>query len=63
MKSGSFMDPPRKKTYRSHKNFIFECFNTALKTKLDGIKGPTYNEFDEAFCNVINIHAPPNVKA
>ena len=43
MKSGSFRSPPRKKVYRSYKNFDFECFNTALKTKLDSIKGPTYH--------------------
>ena len=58
MKSGSFRGPPRKKIYRSYKNFDFECFTIGLKTKLDSIKGPTYNEFDEAFCSVLNINAP-----
>ena len=62
MKSGSFRGPPRKKIYRSYKRVDFECFNTALKTKLDSIKGPTYNEFSEAFCSVLNIHVPLEVK-
>ena len=62
MKSGSFRGPPRKTIYRSYKNFDFECFNTTLKTKLDNTKGPTYNEFNEAFCGVLNIHAPLKVK-
>ena len=39
-----------------------ECFNTALKTKLDGIDGPTYSSFYEAFCSVLNIHAPLKIK-
>ena len=39
-----------------------ECFNTALKTKLDGIDGPTYSPFYEAFCSVLNIHAPLKIK-
>ena len=62
MKTGSFRVPPRKKMYRSYKNFTFECFNIALKTNLGSIKGPTYNEFDEAFCSVLNIYAPLKVK-
>ena len=62
MKSGNFSSPPRKKIYRSYKNFDFECFNTALKTKLDSTKSPTYNKFDEAFCSVLNIRAPLTVK-
>ena len=43
MTSGSFRGPPRKKMYKFYKNFDFECFNITLKTKLDSIKGPTYN--------------------
>ena len=39
MNSGRFRGPPRKKILRSYKNFDFECFNTALKTKRDSIKG------------------------
>ena len=39
-----------------------ECFNTALKTKLDGNDGPTYSSFYEAFCSVLNIHAPLKIK-
>ena len=54
MKSGSFRGGhPRKKIYRSYKNFDFKCFNTALKT---------YNEFVEAFCSVLNLYAPLTVK-
>ena len=62
MKSGSFRGPPRKNINRSYKIFDFECFNIALKTKLDCIKGPTYNEFDEELFSVLNIHAPVKVK-
>ena len=61
MESGRFRSPPKKKIYRSYKNFDFECFNIALKTKLDSIKGPIHNEFDEAFCSALNIHAPLKV--
>ena len=54
MKSGSFRGGhPRKKIYRSYKNFDFECFKTPLKTN---------NEFVEAFCNVLNLYTPLTVK-
>ena len=46
----------------TNRKSIFECFNIALKTKLNSIKCPTYNELDEAFCSVLNIHAPLKVK-
>ena len=62
MMSGSFRGPPGKKISRSYKNFNFECFNIALKTKPGSIKGPAYNEFDEEVCRVINIHVPLKVK-
>ena len=61
MKSGSLRGPPRKKIYRPYKNFDFECFNTALKTELDSILDSTYNDFDEAFCRALNMHAPLKV--
>ena len=38
MKSSSFRGPPRKKIYRSYKNFDLAYFNIALKATLDGIK-------------------------
>ena len=59
MKSSSFRAPPGKKIYKSYKNFDLEYFNIPLKPKLGSIKGITCNEFDEAFCSVLNIHAPP----
>ena len=62
MKSGRFSGPPRKNINRSYKIFDFECFNIALKTKLDCIKGPAYNEFGEELFSVLNIHAPVNIK-
>lgn len=62
MKSGSSRGPARKKIYKSYKNLDFECFNAALKTKLDSINGTTYNEFNEAFCIALNIHPPLKVK-
>ena len=62
MKSASFRAPLRKKIYSTYKKFVLKCFNITLKTKLDSIKGPTYIEFDEAFCSIVNIHAPLKVK-
>ena len=58
MKSCSFRAPPGKKIYKSYKNSDLEYFNIPLKPKLDSIKGITYNEFDAAFCSVLNIHEP-----
>ena len=58
MKSCSFRAPLGKKIYKSYKNFDLEYFNIPLKLKLDSTKGITHNEFDEAFCSVLNIHAP-----
>ena len=46
--------------YITHKNSFL--LKSALKTKLCSIKGPTDNEFDEAFCNVLYIHVPHQVK-
>ena len=62
IKSGSFRGPPKYKLYKSYKNFDLENFNIALKAKLDSIKAPAYNQFGEAFCNVLNIHAFLKVK-
>ena len=62
MKSASFRGPPRKKIYSTYKKFVLKLFNIILKTKLDSIKGPTYIEFDEAFCSIVNIYAPLKVK-
>ena len=59
MKSASLL---RKKIYSTYKKFVLKCFNIMLKTKLDSIKGPTYIEFDEAFCSIVNIYAPLKVK-
>ena len=38
MKSSSFKGPPKKKIYRSHKNFSTDTFNNTLKINLDNIK-------------------------
>ena len=54
MKSGSFRVPPRKKIYKLIKTFILNVLIFFLKTMVD-IKSPTYNEFDEAFCSVLNV--------
>ena len=54
MKSPGFRVPPRKKIHKFYKNFILNVLIFFLKTKLD-IKSPTYNEFDEAFCSVLNL--------
>ena len=47
-----------RKIYKFCKKFDFECFNISLTTKLDSIKSSSCNEFDEALCSVLNIHAP-----
>ena len=62
MKSGIFRGPPRKKVYRSYKNFDFEHFNIALKSELEKLNDSAYNEFETAFCSVLNRHAPIKVK-
>ena len=62
IKSGVFQWPPRKKVYRSYKKFDFEHFNIALKSELEKLSDSVYNEFETAFCSVLNKHAPINVK-
>ena len=62
MKSGIFRGPSRKKAYRSYKNFDLEHFNIALKSELEELNDSAYNEFEMAFCGVLNKHAPLKVK-
>ena len=62
MKSGIFRGPPRKKVYRSYKNFDFEHFNIALKSELEKLSDSAYNESETAFCSVLNRHAPIKMK-
>ena len=62
MKSGVFRGPPRKKFYRSYKKFDLEHFNIALKSELEKLSDSAYNEFETAFCGVLNKHAPIKVK-
>ena len=62
MKSGIFRGPPRKKVYRSYKNFDLEHFNIALKSELEKLNNSAYNEFETAFCGVLNKHEPFKVK-
>ena len=62
MKSGIFRGPPRKKVYRSYKNFDLEHFNIVLKSELEKLNDSAYNELETAFCNVLNKHAPIKVK-
>ena len=62
MKSAFFRGPPRKKVYRSYKNIDLEHFNIALKSELEKLNDSAYNEFDMAFCGVLNKHAPIKVK-
>ena len=60
--SGIFRRPPRKKVYRSYKNFDLEHFVTALKSELEKLNDSAYNEFETSFCGVLNKHAPIKVK-
>ena len=62
MKSGVFRGPPRKKVYRSYKKFDLEHFSIALKSELEKLSDSAYNEFETAFCGVLNKHAPIKVK-
>ena len=62
MKSGIFRGPPRKKVYRSSKHFELEHHNIALKSELKKLNVSAYNEFEMAFCNVLNKHALITVK-
>ena len=62
MKLGIFRGPPRKKVYRSYKNFDLEHFNIALKSELEKLNDSTYIEFETAFCRVLNKHEPIKVK-
>ena len=58
MKSGVFREPLRKKVYRSYKKIILDYFNIALKSELEKLSDSAYNEFETAFCGVLNKHAP-----
>ena len=67
MKSGIFHGPPRKKVYRSYKNFDLEHFNIALKSELGKLNDSAFGhdslyEFETAFCSILNNHAPIKVK-
>ena len=67
MKSGIFRGPPRKKVYRSYKNFYsehfdLEHFNIALKGELEKLNDSAYNEFETVFYSVLNKHAPIKAK-
>ena len=62
MKSGIFHGPPPKNVYRSYKSFDLKDFNIALKSELEKIIDSMYNEFETAFCSVMNKHAPVKVK-
>ena len=57
-----FCGPPRKKVYRSYKNFDLENFNIALKCELEKLNDSAYNEFKTAFCSILNKNAPIKVK-
>ena len=58
MKSGVFREPLRKKIYRSYKKFVLDYFNIALKSELEILSNSAYNEFETAFCGVLNKDAP-----
>ena len=62
MKSGIFHEPPQKKVYRSYKNVGLEDFDIVFKSKLEKLNDSTWNEFEMAFCSVLNKHAPIIVK-
>ena len=62
VKSGVCRGPPRKKVYRSYKNFDLEHFNIALRIELEKLSDSAYNQFETAFCGVLNKHAPVEVK-
>ena len=55
MKPGVFRGPSYKKSNLKH-------FNIALKSELGKLSNSAYNEFETAFCVVLNKHAPIKVK-
>ena len=63
MKSSSFKGPPKKKVYRSYKNFSIDTFNDALKINLDNIKdNNTYGVFEKTFLEILDKQAPLKTK-
>ena len=62
MKSGISSGLPRKNVCSSCKNFDWKHFNIALKSELEKLNDSAYNEFETAFCSVLNKHAPIKVK-
>ena len=62
MKWGIFREPPQKKVYRSYENVGLEDFDIVFKSKLEKLNDSTWNEFEMAFCSVLNKHAPIIVK-
>ena len=63
MKSGSFKRPPKKKVYRSYKNFSIDTFNDTLKINLENIKdNNTYDVFEKIFLEILDKQAPLKTK-
>ena len=63
MKSSSFKGPPKKKVYRSYKNFSIDTFNDTLKINLDNIKdNNTYGVFEKTFLKILDKQAPLKTK-
>ena len=62
MKSGIVKGPPKKKVYRSYKNFNAVHFESDLKPKIEILEGSTYDEFEKEFINVLDKHAPIKTK-
>ena len=63
MKSSRFKRPPKKKIYRSNKNFSIDTFNDTLKSNVDNIKDSnTYGVFKESFLEILDKQAPLKMK-
>ena len=63
MKSSSFKGPPKKKVYRSYKNFSIDTFNDTLKINLENIKdNNTYDVFEKIFLEILDKQAPLKTK-
>ena len=63
MKSNSFKGPPKKKVYRSYKNFSIDTFDDPLKINLENIKdNNTYDVFEKIFLEILDKQAPLKTK-
>ena len=62
MKFNSCKSSPRKKIYRSCKDFDIDLFKIAFQEKLIHLENDTYSALSSAFRVLLNEHAPLKTK-